>query len=113
MKFFKLSKNHLPPILFTYVGAFMLIATCVKCLSNLYINYIDCQGRSYHSDHVQNEQNHFGTSILLGVDKKDREHRFSYRTYDLQKVEDLKYIFDKHSFRHMNPLLNFSILKYR
>ena len=34
MKFFKLSKNHFPPIRLTYVGAFMLIATFVRCLSS-------------------------------------------------------------------------------
>ena len=33
MKLLRLSRNHLPPMRLTYVGAFMLMATLVRCLS--------------------------------------------------------------------------------
>ena len=100
MKFLSLSKNHFPPILFTYVGAWMLIATFVRCLSLSLQKYIGYRHLGCHSDHEQIWQNQIDTDTQSKGYNQYKGHIFSYRTFCLREVEGWGYISDIHNFQY-------------
>jgi hypothetical protein len=103
INFFNYYKNHFPPILFTYVGAFMLIATFVRCLSELNMCYINFICRNCHTDHGQNEQIQLCRDRWLMVDKRCKVHIFSYQIFYHQIKVDLLDIFGRHNFKEHYP----------
>lgn len=113
MKFLRLSRNHFPPILLIYVGALMLMATLVRCLSKKQVSlYIDYRCQGCHSASGRIEQNHFYRDRPSMDCMKCIKHRCAYRIFFPRRVKGLKYNVDKHSFPLLTICSRFSILKF-
>ena len=82
----------------------MLIATFVKCLSNLLKSYIGFQCLCYHNGHEQIWQILLDKDKLLTAGNLCKEHKFSYQTCGHQIAEGLKDTFGKHIVKQVHLL---------